>query len=174
MLEQTERLISSVQEWSLRECGEGITYLPSTSTRKERVARRRQRTKEITVGPVGNVLRIESTINDPGAFRAHRRKQGASKDTPLLLLPIRKGIADTTLRARVSQDINNRFADHVATTRSSQTSRSVLDGVTKRKRRRRRSVRALEPTGKDLELLSAIADPCFTVGGLCNPPGGAG
>jgi hypothetical protein len=115
-----------------------------------------------------NVLRIESTINDPGAFRANRRKQGASKDAPLQLLPIRKGIADTALRAKVSQGINNRFADHVATTRSSQTLRSVLDGVTKRKRRRRRSVRALEPTGKDLELLSAIADPRFTVGGLCN------
>jgi hypothetical protein len=115
-----------------------------------------------------NVLRIESTINDPSAFRAHRRKQGASKDAPPQLLPIRKGVADTTLRARISQDINNRFADHVATTRSSHTLRSVLDGVTKRKRRRRRSVRALEPTGKDLELLSAIADPRFTVGGLCN------
>ena len=46
----------------------------------------------------------------------------------------------------------------------------VLMGLKYRrnKRRRRRSVRALEPTGKDLELLSAIADPRFTVGGLSN------
>jgi len=115
-----------------------------------------------------NVLRIESTINDPGAFRAQRRKQGASKDAPLQLLPLRKGVADTTLRARARQNVNNRFADHIATTRSSQPLRSVLDGVTKRCRRRRRSVRALEPTGKDLELLCAIADPRFIVGGFCN------
>ena len=115
-----------------------------------------------------NVLRIESTINVPGVFRVHRRKQGASKDDPPQLLPIRKGVADTALRAQVSQGINNRFADHVATTRSSQPFRSVLDTVTKRKRKRRRSVRALEPTGKDLELLCAIADPRFTVGGFAN------
>ncbi len=52
--------------------------------------------------------------------------------------------------------------------RSSTPLRSVFDLVTIRKRKRRRSVRALEPTGKDLDLLTAIADPRFTVGGFCN------
>jgi hypothetical protein len=115
-----------------------------------------------------NVLRIESTINAPGAFRAYRRKQGAGKDAPKQLLPLRKGVADTTLRAEAGQAINNRFADHVATTKSSQPFQSVLETVTKRKRKRGRSVRALEPTGKDISLLKAIADPRFTVGGFCN------
>lgn len=115
-----------------------------------------------------NVLRIESTVNNPRAFRAHRRKQGASKNAAKQLLPLRKGVADTTLRARVSQGINDRFADHVATTRSSLPFQSVLETVTKRKRKRGRSIRALEPTGKDLALLTAIADPRFTVGGFCN------
>jgi hypothetical protein len=115
-----------------------------------------------------NVLRIESTINDPSAFRAHRRKQGAGDDTPTQLLPLRKGVADTFLRASVSQSINDRFADYVATTRSSTPLRSVLEAVTQRKRKRGRSVRALVPTGKDLDLLTAIADPRFTVGGFCN------
>jgi hypothetical protein len=115
-----------------------------------------------------NVLRIESTVNDPTAFRARRRKQGAPQNAAKHLLPLRKGVADTTLRARACQGINNRFADHVATTRSSQPFHSVLAAVTKRKRKRGRSVRALEPTGKDLALLKAIADPRFTVGGFCN------
>ncbi len=115
-----------------------------------------------------NVLRIEATINDPGAFRAHRRKQGAGEDAAQHLLPLRKGVADTTLRALASQGINNRFAAHVATTRSPQPFHSVLETVTQRKRKRGRSIRALEPTGKDLELLRAIADPCFTVAGFCN------
>jgi hypothetical protein len=115
-----------------------------------------------------NVLRLEATINDPSAFRAPRRKQGAGDDAPLHFLPLRKGVADTYQRAQVSQDINDRFADHLASTRSSTPLLSVLETVTKRKRIRRRSVRALEPTGKDLELLSAIADPSFTVGGFCN------
>jgi hypothetical protein len=115
-----------------------------------------------------NNLRIESTINAPGAFRAYRRKQGAGKDAPKQLLPLRKGVADTTLRAEAGQAINNRFADHVATTKSLQPFQSVLSTVTKRKRKRGRSVRALEPTGKDISLLKAIADPRFTVAGFCN------
>jgi hypothetical protein len=115
-----------------------------------------------------NILRIESTVNDPGAFRAYRRTQGASKDADKKLLPLRKGVADTTLRAWVCQGINDRFADHVATARSSEPFESVLAGVTKRKRRRGRSVRALQPTAKDLAILKAIADPRFTIGGFSN------
>ncbi|MDH5579958.1 MAG: hypothetical protein OEZ09_16030 [Betaproteobacteria bacterium] len=116
----------------------------------------------------GNVLRIETTVNHPGAFRVHRRKQGARKDAPKERLPLRKGVADTTLRARVCQEINDRFSDHVATMRSTQRFESILTPFTRRQRRRGRGVRALDPTGKDLALLRAIADPRFTVGGFCN------
>jgi hypothetical protein len=115
-----------------------------------------------------NLLRVETTVNNPTAFRAYRRKQGAGKDTPKKLLPLRKGVADTTLRARVCQEVNDRFSDHIASTRSSQPFASVLAGVTSRKRQLGRSVRALEPTGKDLAHLRAIADPRFTVGGFGN------
>lgn len=115
-----------------------------------------------------NNLRIEATINGPGAFKAYRRKQGANKDAPKELLPLRKGVADTTLRAEASQAINNRLADHIATTKSSQPFQSILGVVTERKRKRGRSIRGLEPTGKDLALLKAIADPRFTVAGFCN------
>jgi hypothetical protein len=115
-----------------------------------------------------NVLRIESTVNQPSAFRDYRRKQGASKNAPKELRPLRKGVADTTLRARACQGINNRFADHVAATQSSQPLHSVLATVTKRKRKHGRSVRALEPTGKDVALLKAIADPKFVVVGFSN------
>jgi len=115
-----------------------------------------------------NLLRLETTVNDPGAFRGCRRKEGADSDAPKELRPLRKGVADTTLRAQVSQGINDRFADHVATFRSSQPFQTVLETVTQRKRKRGRSIRALEPTAKDLEPLRAIADPRFTVRGLCN------
>jgi hypothetical protein len=137
-----------------------------------------------------NVLRIESTINPPGRWRecvegaagpcgrgveqpagaveGVRGGEGASDEAPTQLLPLRKGVADTFLRASVCQRINERFADYVASTRSSTPLRSVLEQVATRKRKRGRSVRALEPTGKDRELLTAIADPRFTVGGFCN------
>ena len=123
----------------------------------------------------GNILRIETTVNDPYAFRVYRRKQGAPKDAAKQLLPMRKGVADTTLRAHVSQDVNNRFADHLATMRSDTPLRAILQGVTSRKRKRGRSVRALEPTGKDLALLSAIADPrfCSTSGSTTTPSAAA-
>ncbi len=53
VLEQTERLVSAVDELSRQECGEATTYLPSLHIRKEEVARRRQVEKGITVGLVG-------------------------------------------------------------------------------------------------------------------------
>jgi len=115
-----------------------------------------------------NILRIETTINNPYAFRVYRRKQGAPKDADKHLRPLRKGVADTTLRARVSQSVNDRLADHIATMKNTTPFRLVLQHVTTRKRKRGRSVRALDPTGKDLALLTAIADPRFTVGGFRN------
>jgi len=248
--EHTQRLISAVDEWSKRECGQPIGYLSSTGIRKESVARRRQLEKGITVGPIGvwscveacgsyrlvpaegaprlryvqtrckhlyiyldhsdygfmsiriqtwfpyriqvavngrewlsrqlqhagigferignKILHFETTINNPSTFRGYRRKQGAPSDAKKQLLPLRKGIADTTLRARVSQNANDRLADHVATMHTSTPLRSVLQHVTTRKRKRGRSVRALEPTAKDSALLAAIADPRFTVGGFRN------
>ena len=116
----------------------------------------------------GNVLRIETTVNDPYAFRAYRRKQGAPKDAAKKLLPLRKGVADNTLRALVSQSVNNRFADHLATMQSDTPLRDILHNVTARKRKRGRSVRALDPFTKDASLLTAIADPRFTVNGFRN------
>lgn len=38
LTEQTERLYNAVQQWSLQECGERITYLPSSKTRKDELA----------------------------------------------------------------------------------------------------------------------------------------
>ena len=116
----------------------------------------------------GNILRIEMTVNDPYAFRVYRRKQGAPKDAAKKLRPLRKGVADNVLRAHVCQDVNNRFADHLATARSTTPFGKILADVTHRLRRRGRAVRALDPTGKDLDLLQAIADPCFAVGGISN------
>lgn len=83
-------------------------------------------------------------------------------------MPLRKGVADTRLRALACQGVNDRFADHVATTRSTVPLHSLLAAFTQRKRKRGRSVRGLEPTGKDLELIKAIADPRFTVAGFSN------
>lgn len=116
-----------------------------------------------------NVLRIESTINDPTVFRVHRRKQGADPAEPKQLLPMRKGVADAPLRARVSQEINERFAQHLAATRIDDVAfGSLIEHITRRKRRRGRSIRALHPTGTDLPVLRVVADPRFALAGFTN------
>jgi hypothetical protein len=68
----------------------------------------------------------------------------------------------------VFQGINDRFADRVATTGPALPLHSILESVTQRTRRRGRSVRCLDPTGKDLEFLKAVADSRFLVGGFGN------
>jgi hypothetical protein len=65
VVEHTQRLISAADEWSRRECGEGITYLRSTKIRKEAEARRRQQDKGITVGPIG----VWSCVEAGGSYR---------------------------------------------------------------------------------------------------------
>lgn len=49
-----------------------------------------------------NVLRIETTINDPGKFKVFRHKQGQSSDEPKQRLLLRKGVMDIPLRAAIS------------------------------------------------------------------------
>jgi hypothetical protein len=115
-----------------------------------------------------NILRLELTMNNPYQFRVYRRKQGQPESAEKQLLPLRKGVADIALRARVSQEVNDRFAEHIASMKSATPFHSVLQLVTERKRRRGRSVRGIEPTGKDRALLTAIADPRFAVAGFCN------
>lgn len=62
-----------------------------------------------------NVLRMETTINDPGKFKVFRHKQGQSLEEPKQCLPLRKGVMDIPIRSTISQDVNNRFMDDLAT-----------------------------------------------------------
>lgn len=115
-----------------------------------------------------NNLRIETTINRPCEFRVHRHKQGADPSEPKQRLPLRKGVADLRLRALVSQDVNNRLADHLATTQVTTPLSELLDPITCAKRVDGRRVRAIDPLGKDRHILKAIADPQFAVAGFTN------
>jgi hypothetical protein len=115
-----------------------------------------------------NVLRIETTMNQPGMFQVHRRAQGEPEAAGKRLMPLRKGVADTPLRAQISQDINNRFMDNLAAARSETPVRQLLDCVVKSFTKEGRRIRALEPAGKDRPLLQAISDPAFCISGLAN------
>lgn len=115
-----------------------------------------------------NVLRLETTINAPATFRVHRRARNEPPDAPKKLRPLRKGVADIALRARLSHDTNKRFAQHLATFSDDTPVSQLLAGLTRAHTRAGRRVRALVPVGKDCDLLHAIGDPRFAVSGMTN------
>ena len=116
----------------------------------------------------GNTLRVETTINQPGMFQIHRRAQGEPDTAPKRRLPLRKGVADSALRAQVSQEINNRFMNQLATCTHEKPLCELFDSVTQGRRKDGRRVRALEPIAKDRALLQAISDPAFNISGITN------
>jgi hypothetical protein len=115
-----------------------------------------------------NVLRVETTINNPRKFQVHRRKQGQSNEEPKRRLPLRKGVMDTALRAKVSQELNDRFMNDLSLLRDETPARNLIDEVTSHQTQNARRYRALDLTGKDRELLELIGKPRFMVSGLTN------
>jgi len=116
----------------------------------------------------GNTLRVETTMNQPGMFQVHRRAQGEPDSTPKRRLPLRKGVADIALRAQVSQEVNHRFMDQLATCSDEKPARELFDAVCRPRKKDGRRVRALDLTGKDRALLQAISDPAFSISGITN------
>ena len=115
-----------------------------------------------------NVLRFETTINDPGRFRIYRHTENQDKTEPKRLLPMRKGVADINVRAQVSVNILNRFTEHLSAFEETTKLGELLGPVTKPLKVDGKRVRALDPFGKDLVLLRAISDPVFDVSGITN------
>ena len=115
-----------------------------------------------------NVLRVETTINNPGKFIVFRHKQGQSPDEPKQRLPLRKGVMDIPLRSIISGEVNDRFMDDLATPHDESPARELIDEITRHVTKGGRRFRALDPTGKDRELLQSISDPAFRISGLTN------
>ena len=115
-----------------------------------------------------NNLRIETTLNNPGMFQVWRRAEGEGPEAPKKRRALRKGVADVALRAQVCADINSRFMEGLASFSDETPLRELLQRPTRARTRQGRRIRALEPTGKDRELLEAIADPIFNVSGITN------
>lgn len=115
-----------------------------------------------------NVLRVETTVNDPGAFKVLRHTSGDAPDAPKQIRPLRKGIVDIPLRAAVSGDVNNRFLDNLTQFSDPEPVGELFDTVARRFKRDGRSVRALDLFGKDHEFLKLLADPNIEINGISN------
>lgn len=114
-----------------------------------------------------NVLRAEMTLNNPGMFRVWRLTEGQSRGLKKRQ-PLRKGVGDIPLRAQVADDVNRRFTQQLAAVRDETPLRELLNDITCSFTQRGRHIRALDVTGKDRELLLALADPRYAVCGLTN------
>jgi hypothetical protein len=61
----------------------------------------------------GSILRVETTINNPGVYRTYRTSE-ADPQGDLQWRPMRRGVADMHRRAEVSQHANQRYAEALA------------------------------------------------------------
>lgn len=115
-----------------------------------------------------NNIRFEATINDPGAFQVMRRAQGEDRSQPKRKMPMRKGVADISHRAAVSQGINNRIMEHLASCSDATPLADLVAPYTRAFTKGGHRIRAIEPMGKDRQLLLAIGDPKHGVTGCSN------
>lgn len=115
-----------------------------------------------------NILRIETTINQPGdlkVFRASENEPHGAKKWRRM----RKGIADLHRRAQVSRKTNERYLDALAQLDASTRIEEILAPVSRPGKRKGRRVRPLRLwTAEDQALLEAINRPEFLLAGFRN------
>lgn len=114
-----------------------------------------------------NVLRFEMTMNKPEKYRVYRNTQGDHSGSKKLL-PMRKGIADINVRAKVSDDRVNSFTEHIATVEDKTPVFELISDVSQPIRSKGKRIRSLDLTGKDRELLQIVSDPMFNVNFITN------
>jgi hypothetical protein len=116
----------------------------------------------------GSILRVETTINNPQAYRSYRSSEADPQgDKPWRVM--RRGVADMYRRAEVSQAANDRYAEALAsldtTTPLGQLAATVCRPVSKDSKR----YRALRPfSPEDRQLLEAIRDGKYATAGFCH------
>ena len=115
-----------------------------------------------------NVLRFEMTMNDPSKYKIHHHAENQDKSEPKKLMPIRKGIADITVRAKVSMGIVDRFTEHTTSFQESTSLEELISTVSSPLMKDGKRVRALDAFGKDLQFIQAISDPAFGVSAITN------
>ena len=116
----------------------------------------------------GSLLRIETTINNPGAFQSYRSSE-SDPDGPKSWRPMRKGVADMHRRAEVSGQSNDRYANALASLDTSTPIGQLAAKVCRPVRKNGTRYRALRPwSDQDRKLLESISDGKLAVAGFCN------
>jgi ribosomal protein S19E (S16A) len=116
----------------------------------------------------GTVLRAETTMNEPSAFKVYRTAEGQD-DSPPTWRPMRKGVADLRRRTELSQAVNDRYLNALASIEDCTPLGELTGPLCRPTNWKGRRVRALHPwSPDDLDLLRAIGHGDFLVRGLRN------
>jgi len=117
---------------------------------------------------LGSVLRAELTMQRPEEFQVYRRLEGSPKG-PLMWLPMRRGIADLHRRAEVSQGVNDRYLNALASTDDTTRLKELLAPLERPVIKEGKRSRALRPfDDQDRLLLEAISRGEFVINGFRN------
>jgi hypothetical protein len=119
-----------------------------------------------------NVLRPETTINEPKGFRVYRTAQD-DPDGEMKWRILRRNVADLYRRAQVSQAANERYLEALAGVAETKSVKELTEPLCQRVpepgKKPGRKVRALNPLGAaDAALLTAISDPKHMINGVRN------
>ena len=116
----------------------------------------------------GSLLRIETTINQPGTFQSYRASE-SDPEGEKTWRPMRKGVADMHRRAEVSQQSNDRYGEALASLDTTTPIGTLAAGVCRRVSKDGKRYRALRPwSEEDQKLLELLSDASFTVSGFRN------
>jgi hypothetical protein len=116
----------------------------------------------------GQVIRVETTITRPEAFRVHRTPEGKPRARKRWM-PLRKSVADAPRRAQVSAAANDRYLAALAPVPTDQPAAVVVRPLCRPVVKRGRRHRALQPWAEpDASLLEVVARGEWTLNGFRN------
>ncbi len=124
----------------------------------------------------GNILGVETTINDPRSFKVFRQPNDDPSRTPSWQR-MRKGVADLHRRSQVSQRSNERYLESLVAAKTDEKVKEVFDEVSQRVESEGKTFRALNLfKSHDYQLLSFLAKGEWNINGfrnrdLCNSLG---
>ena len=116
----------------------------------------------------GHVMRVETTMNNPEAFRVFRTPESQPDAKPRWMM-LRKSVADAPRRAKVCAAVNDRYLDALAAAKVAAPAGRLAAPVCQRTTKQRRRDRALNPWSPgDAALLDAVAQGEWAVIGFRN------
>jgi hypothetical protein len=116
----------------------------------------------------GTVLRVETTLNDVRGLTVFRTKQD-DPDGPRQWLPLRKGVADMSRRAQLSQAANRRYLESLAAVDAETPLKDLADKLCRPVQEGSRRYRALNPfSPDDAKLLEIVARGEYQITGFRN------